>query len=481
MRYLQGVDRSQTMLFPSAVDEYVTGENPVRAIDAFVEGVDLEELGIVERQESDAGAPGYHPRVFLKLFVYGYLNRIRSSRELERAAKRNVEVIWLLQKLTPDHWTINQFRKDHRNAFKSLFRQFNVVCGSLGLFGADVVAIDGTHLKAVNSPERNITKAKVQELIKEVDKKTEAYLEALETADKEAAAQSIGKTDAKALKEKIANMEAERKRCEELLAMLAESKTGQISHTDADSRMLKKNGQSVVGYNAQVAADTKHHLVAAEKVTQEASDWNLLEPMASEAKAALEVEKLQAIADTGYCCQTQIEACLNNGIEPTVPEKKERVTGEGKHPLSSFRYDAEKDCYHCPTGKELLRHQDSERHGNLYRIYYSTSACKNCPLLAECTKGAYRKLSIPVKKEFMTAMKERLKAKPELMRLRSQTVEHIFGTIKFWWGYRSFLCRGIEAVQAEFSLATLAYNFRRALNILGASALFAGIRRLQTT
>lgn len=480
MRYLQGVERSQVMLLPSAVDDYVTEDNPVRAIDAFVEGVDLKLLGMEERMETGAGAPGYEPKALLKLFLYGYLNRVRSSRELEKAARRNLEVIWLLRKLAPDHWTISNFRKKHPKAFKSLFGQFSLVCGSLGLFGAELVAIDGTHLKAVNSPARNLTKAKVQALLKEVDRKTEAYLEALETADQESAAQGMGKMDAATLKEKLGKLEAERSRCEQLMQSLAESPTGQLSQTDPDSRMLKKGGQSVVGYNAQVAVDASNHLVAAEKVTQEPSDWNLLAPMAMEAREALEVDQLKALADTGYFDQEQIRECVDHGIEPNVPAKKGRAAGEGKHPLETFLYDQAKDSYRCPAGRELLRHEDQTRKGLTYRTYYSTVACKNCPLLSECTKGSYRKLNIRPKEAHLLAMEERLKAQPELVRLRSQTVEHVFGTIKHWWGYRSFLCRGLKAVQAEFSMATLAYNFRRALNLLGVSALIQGVRNLQT-
>jgi transposase len=479
MRYLQGVERTQGMLLPALVEDYVTEENPVRAIDAFVEGLELGNLEIKERRAGESGAPGYAPQAMLKLYLYGYLNRIRSSRELEKAARRNLEVIWLLQQLRPDHWTINAFRKTHRKAFKKLFREFGLVCGSLGLFGAELVAIDGTHLKAVNAPQHNLTKAKVKKVIQELDAKSEAYLEALDTADREAEAQSMGKTDTAALKEKLSKLDSERARCQELMESLEQSETGQISQTDPDSRMLKKNGQSVVGYNAQVAVDAKNHLIVAEEVTQEPSDWKLLTPMAVAAKEALEAETLKVVADTGYRSRDQIDRCAENGIEPNVPRPKERGTDEGKYPLKTFQYDEEKDCYHCPQGKELLRHSDVMQHGTTYRTYYKKSACKSCPFLAKCTKGSYRKLWIPVESEPMKAMEERLRTQPELARLRSQTVEHVFGTIKFWWGFRSFLCRGLKAVRAEFSLAALAYNFRRVINIIGVEDLLAALRKGQ--
>jgi transposase len=482
MGYLEGIERHQVMLLPATVDEYVTAENPVRAIDAFVEGLKLKDLKIEERQAGDVGAPGYHPREMLKLYLYGYLNRIRSSRELEKACYRNLEVIWLMRQLTPDHWTINAFRRAHRKTFRAIFREFNLVCGSLGLFGAELVAIDGTHLKAVNSPERNFTKAKVEEALQEIDAKTEAYLRALDTADEEAARQSVsaGKGGKEELRKKLADLEEKRKCYSELVKDLEQSETGQVSRTDPDSRMLKKGVQSVVGYNAQAVVDTKHHLIVAEELTQEPSDWKLLEPMAAAAKDSLGVETLRVVADTGYCSREQVRLCVAQGIEPNVPPKQPPASRQGLYPVEAFRYEAEKDAYLCPNGQLLTRHSDAVRERVTYQIYYSTVACRGCPLLSKCTKGKYRKLAIAVNDEAMKAMEERARTQPELQRQRSQTVEHVFGTIKFWWGFRSFLCRGLAAVQAEFSMTALAYNFRRALNVLGAEALLDALRARQT-
>jgi transposase len=478
MGYLEGIDRHQVMLLPAAVDDYVTAGNPVRAIDAFVEGLKLKELKIEERQAGEVGAPGYHPRTMLKLYLYGYLNRIRSSRELEKAACRNLEVIWLMRQLTPDHWTINAFRRVHRKTFREVFREFNLVCGSLGLFGAELVAIDGTHLKAVNSPARNFTKAKVQEALREIDEKSEAYLRALDSADQEAARQSVsaGQEAGGELRQKLAGLEEERKRCQELVKDLEQSETGQISLTDPDSRMLKKGAQSVVGYNAQAAVDTKHHLIVAEEVTQEPSDWKLLEPMAVAAKESLEVETLRVVADTGYSSREQVRHCVAQGIEPNIPPKQPPANRQGLYPVEAFRYEPEKDAYLCPNGRLLTRHSDSVRERVTYQMYYSTVACRGCPLLAQCTNSKYRKLAIAVNDEAMQAMAERARTQPELQRQRSQTVEHVFGTIKFWWGFRSFLCRGLAAVQAEFSMTALAYNFRRVLNVLGAEGLLEALR-----
>ena len=472
MQYLAGVDRNQSMLLPATVEEYVSPENPVRAIDVFIEGLNVQALGFPLRAEKNEGAPSYHPRELLKLYLYGYLNRIRSSRELEKATHRNLEVIWLVRQLRPDHWTISNFRKQHRERFRKVFREFTLLCGKLGLFGADLVAIDSSHFKAVNSPKRNFTKAKVQALLEAVDEKTEAYLKDLETADKEAPSQgSSGKEDAKSLREKLAQLEVERQRCSELMQALEQSETGQISETDSDSRMLKKGEQSVVGYNVQIAVDAEHHLIVAEQVTQENSDWQMLSPMAAQAKEALGAEKLRVVADAGYCSHAQISLCAELGVEANVPNEQHRAAGTGAYPREKFRYDAQADVCICPQGQTLHRHSDNTRRGLRYQVYYNVSACAQCPVRAECTKGKYRKVQLAEGHELFAAAQERWRTQPELRKQRRCLVEHPFGTLKFWWGLRAFLCRGLKAVQAEFSLAALAYNFRRVLNVLGTAEL----------
>ena len=476
MRFLRGVERKQVMLLPAAVDDYVSAENPVRAIDAFVDGLSLEELGFVQPREADApGAPGYDPGALLKLYVYGYLNRVRSSRELEKATRRNLEVIWLMRQLTPDHWTINAFRRAHRARFRQVFREFALICGSLGLFGTELVAIDGSHFQAVNSPRRNFTEAKIKALLKELDEKIEAYLKTLDTNDQKASAQGFDQAgkDAESLRAKLAQMEGERKRCAELLASLEQSPTGQISQTDPDSRTLKKGGQSVVGYNVQIAVDTAHHLVAAEQVTQEPCDWQMLAPMAVEAKENLQADQLRVVADAGYFSHEQLRQCAQAGIEPNVPNKSARPAGTGAYPLDDFRYDAQADCYVCPQGKVLQRRDDVVQRNVPYRRYYTKAACVDCPMLKQCTRGKFRSLQVAEGHRLATEVQARWKAQPELRKLRNQTVEHVFGTLKFWWGFRAFLCRGLQAVQAEFSLAALAYNFRRALNVVGVTAIVA--------
>ena len=484
MSYRSGVDRNQVLLLAERVEDYVGPENPVRAVDAFVEGLDLPSLGMTVRGTGALGAPEYDPRALLKLYVYGYLNRLRSSRELEKATRRNLEVIWLLRQLTPDHWTINAFRKTHRACFKAVFRQFHLVCARLGLFGAELVAIDGTFIKAVNNPQDNFTAAKVEKLLTQIDARSEAYLQELETMDREAAGQSLAGGSmgedrvqkAARLQQKLAAMEVERNRCRELLSAMEQSPTGQISLNDPDARSLNKGSQRTVGYNAQIAVDAAHHLIVAEEVTQEPNDTQLLAPMAGAAKKALGVGHLKATADGGYYSHEQMRQCAEQGIETYVPRPATREAGAGTYPLERFTYDAKEDHFVCPQNRTLTRHEDSRKGRNWYRVYYAgTAACRDCPVRGQCTRGPYRKLTIPVEEPIIAAVQARLKQHPEVFAQRRNLVEHPFGTMKFWRGAHHFLTTGLERVRAEFTLSCLAYNFTRVLNLRGLRPLLAAL------
>ena len=466
------------MLLPESVEDYVGADNPVRVIEAFVEGLDLQALGFALKAEEAPGAPPYDPKALLKLYVYGYLNRIRSSRELEKAARRNLEVIWLLGRLTPDHWTINAFRRGHRARFKAVFRQFNLVCGSLGLFGAELVAIDGTFLKAVNSPRRNFSQGKLRRMIEEIDARSEAYLEALEASDREAPAQSLAAGGEKPaqIQGKLAALEDKRRECAALLETLSAEPGAQVSLTDPESRALCKKGEFTVGYNAQIAVDSAQHLIAAEEVTREPNDATLLLPMAQAAREALGVEKIAAVADRGYYSHEQVRACAEAGIEAYVPSPRRSVAGEGGYPIEVFRYDAPRDLYVCPQGRELPRHSDTTKASGRHRTYYDSAVCRGCPVRPACTRGAYRKLTVHEHQEIIAANQARLRARPDILAQRHALAEHPFGTLKFWLGYRAFLCRGLEMVRAEFSLSCLAYNFRRALNVLGVGRLLEALQ-----
>jgi transposase len=484
MSYMQGVSRQQGMLLPESVEDYVGADNAVRVIDGFVEGLDLEALGLELRTPGSPGAPGYDPRVLLKLFIYGYLNRIRSSRELEKAARRNLEVIWLLGRLTPDHWTINEFRRVQRALFKGVLRQFNVLCGGLGLFGAELVAIDGTFLKAVNSPARNFSQGKLRRLIEEIDRRAEGYLEALETAEREAPAQSLGaggggepQERAAQIKEHLASLGQKRRECAGLLeALEAAGPDAQLSQSDADSRALQKNAQRVVGYNAQIAVDSAHHMIVAEEVTTEPNDRALLAPMAEAAKQTLGVAQLTVVADSGYYSTGQLQRCAAQGVEAYVPSAQSRPAGSGEYPLERFTYDEARDHYLCPQGRVLRRHSDVVKNSGPHRVYYDTAACRHCAGRARCTGGAYRKLMVHQDHEFITACRARLQRHPDIMSQRRALAEHPFGTLKFWLGYGAFLTRGLAMVRAEFSLGCLAYNLRRALNVLGTRRLLQALQ-----
>jgi transposase len=482
MAYIRSLPRTQAMLLPECVEDFVGPHNPVRVIDAFVDGLDLAKLGWPVVDEGLPGAPSYDPKMLLKLFIYGYLNRLRSSRELEKATYRNLEVIWLLRRLTPDHWTINAFRRAHRTRFQGVFRQLNVLCGKLELFGKELVAIDGTFLKAVNNPTRNFTRAKVEKLLQEIDERTERYLATLETADQEAEGQALGAVGgaaapAQPLRAQLAQLQNERAEYAELLVKLSAEPGLQLSLTDPESRLLHKGKESVVGYNAQIAVDGAHHLIAAQEVTRDPNDTQQLAPMAEAACAALEVASIVALGDGGFYNVEQLQRCEAQGIETYVPAPKPaRVAGDGTYPDTSFCYDAEADRFHCPQGQELPRHKDTKKEGGVYKVYSNGSACRDCPVREACTSGDYRRISVHEHAATAAAVRARMKQRPEIFARRQGLVEHCFGTLKFWMGHRAFLTRGLEMVRGEFSLSCLGYNLRRTLNLVSVPALLAALR-----
>jgi transposase len=317
MTHLAGHDRSQTLLLPESLDDYVGPENPVRFIEAFVDGLDLAAAGFARVQAKETGRPGYAPADLLKLYIYGYLNRVRSSRRLEAETHRNIEVIWLLRRLKPDFKTIADFRRDNRNAFRPVFRQFVLLCRQLDLFGRELLAVDGTRIKAVNNKDRNFTRASLTEFIKLADAKLDDYLQRLDTSD--VAEQAAGGSRVKNLAEKIAAIRARRTRCQAMLAELDRTGEDQISLTDPDSRAMAAHTRVAVGYNVQIAVDTKHKLIVEQQVTNQVVDMGLLTQTAEPAKEVLGVEQIAVVADRGYFKIEDIEACEKAGMEPYVP------------------------------------------------------------------------------------------------------------------------------------------------------------------
>jgi transposase len=466
-----GVGREERQLLPECVEDYVGANNAVRVVDAFVEGLELGKLGI-SVNESGVGASSYDPKALLKLYIYGYLNRVRSSRELEKAAKRNLEVIWLMRKLTPDHWTINEFRKKQGGKFKRVFREFHLVCGQLGLFGAELVAIDSAYFKGSNNPSKNHTKSKLAETLRRIDEATEAYLRRLEASEQEA---TEGGEEIKDLRTRLETLSQKREQAERLLEAVEESPTGQVSQIDPESRSLKKGQQAVVGYPVQVAVEAEHHLIVANETQKTGNDYHALASMGQQARETLQAEKLEVVADGGYYSVAQLKECEEAGITAYVPERTKKA-GEGLYDLEDFAHEEATDTLVCPQGQRLRRHADTGLRGEPYKVYYSTTACRSCAVVAQCTKGKYRKVSVPLNLSTVEALRERCRRAPQIFKKRSALVEHVFGTMKFWMGASAVLTRGWKSVSGEIDLTCLAYNFKRVINIFGAANLTAWLQ-----
>lgn len=478
MAYIEGHSRDQMLLLPASVDDYVSADNPVRFIAAFVDDLDLGELGFDRSRPKRTGRPGYDPADLLKLYLYGYLNRVRSSRCLAAETARNLEVIWLLGGLRPDFRTIADFRKTNRAAFKPLFRSFVLLCRRLDLFGRELVAVDGTRLKAVNSRKRNFTRQKLAGWIKLADERIEAYLARLDLADRAEAEAEGAARRAAALEAKIARMRERRELHSAMLADLVASGESQLSLTDPDARGMATSPKVGVGYNAQVAVDARHKLIVEQYVTNAGSDLGFLAQTASAAREILGVEQIDAVADKGYYKGEDIATCEDVGVVPYVvrPQRGPGIN-EGYFAKSEFRYDADEDCYTCPGGQRLDPYTRSQKpNGHVTIRYANMRACGTCALKPQCASGTRRSIDRWEGEAVLERMAERLAARPDIIDRRRETVEHPFGTIKQWMNQGAFLMRGLANVNAEFSLTALAYNLRRAINILGIPALLGAVR-----
>lgn len=473
MNHRVGLERNQTLLFPERLEDYVSPENPVRFLDALVAKLDLAKLGFTKAQCADTGRPPYDPAILLKLYLYGYLHRVRSSRALEAECHRNVELIWLTGKLAPDFKTIADFRKDNLKALKAVHRQFIVLCRQLDLFGGQLLAIDGSKFRAVNSRDNNFSAAKLKELIAHTDARLAEYLKTLDEADAaEPAAASLNQA---ALQQKIAALQDKRDWHEELLAQLDEEQK-QISVTDPDTRRMHTGNGNVVGYNAQVAVDAKHKLIAAADVTNDVTDYRQLADVALEAKANLEFKQTEVVADKGYYNASEVSRCVEQHITPHIPKADTSAnTQQGLYGKRCFRFDAQKNVYVCPGNQELTyRFSTHELGRDLH--YYRASACNRCALKPQCTRNkANRTITREDHEHLMEAMAQRLKREPEKFRMRKSLVEHPFGTIKRWMGCTHFTLKGLEKVRTEWSLITLAYNLKRVLNLVSFQKLMAAV------
>ena len=475
MSYITGTARHQVLLLPERIEDYVSPENPVRFLDAFVATRELRALSFVHAATAPTGRPPYDPADLLRLYLYGYVHRIRSSRLLEKECHRNVEVIGLLRQLRPDFKTIADFRKDNRRQLLGVSREFIGLCHQMKLFGAQLVGIDSTKLSAVNSKDANFNEKKLEELLARAEARLQEYLKELDEADA-AEPQNTAPTRVE-LEQKIAALLEKKDWHQELLSELKTSGDTQVSISDEDARRMRSGGgASVVGYNAQAAVDEKHKLIVAAEVTNQETDVNQLSDMALAAKENLGADRLEVVADSSYSNTSEVVRCEQAGISPYVPKADTSAnTARGLYGKSQFLYDAHKDVYICPAGAQLTYRFSTEEKDRELR-YYRARNCRSCPLKAHCTRNqGNRTITREADEGVMEAMAARLKAQPQKYALRKQLCEHPFGTIKRWFGYSYFLVKGLEKVRCEWSLMTLAYNFKRVLKLMSFAQLMAAL------
>ena len=475
--FIEGVDRGQLALLPESLDQWVEDSNPVRIIDAFVEQLDLDELGFKMAEPAELGRPGYNPALHLKLYIYGYLHRIQSSRRLERECQRNLEVMWLLGRLAPDHKTIADFRKDNGAAIKKECAQFVELCRRMGLLAKASVAIDGSKFKAVNNRDKNYTVAKIERRRTQLETSVARYLSQLDTADLQDPSETVTlkKTH---LKGKLEKLKSEMQKLEAIERQVLASPDQQISLTDPDSRSMATSGRGsgVVGYNVQTAVDTQHHLIVAHEVTNVGNDTAHLANTAKAAKAALHVDEIEAVADRGYFDSEEILACDLAGITVTLPKRMTSgAKSEGRFGKQDFVYLADEDVYRCPAGEKLKYYYTNEEKGQKLHRYW-TNACRTCALKAKCTKGPQRRITRWEHEEVLESVQARLDRNPDAMRTRRETVEHPFGTIKMRMGATHFLMKTLPKVATEMALCVLTYNLTRVLNIVGVENLMEAIK-----
>jgi transposase len=469
--FVEGIDRSQSSLFPAQLEDYVAEDNPVRAIDAFVEGLDLGKLGFGRVEPLEKGRPCYHPATLLKIYIFGYLNRIPSSRRLERECQRNIELIWLTGQLAPDFKTIADFRKDNGKAIREVCRTFVAVCRELDLLSAASVAIDGSKFKAVNARDKNFTEAKMRRRFERIEESIARYLSQLETADLRG--DVVPEAKVARLKDKLAKLKQEVARLTSINEEMMQSEDKQVSLTDPDARSMATSGQDtgVVGYNVQMAVDTKNHIIVAHEVTNVGTDRHQLLNMGEQARTAMGVETLEVVADRGYYEGNEIRSCEEAGIKVTLPRPlTSGAKAEGRFGKQDFVYVAADDVYICPAGEGLTYRFSCEEAGKVARRYWTT-ACKSCALKPRCTTGLERRVSRWEHEAVLEKVQSRLDQHPEKMTVRRSTAEHPFGTIKCWMGATHFLTKRLPKVATEMALNVLAYNMKRAMAILGVTGL----------
>ena len=472
-RFVQGEARSQMSFLPECLDDYVTEDNPVRVVEAFIDALDLAKLGFAGMVAQATGRPAYHPSMMLKLYVYGYLNRVHSSRRLERECQRNVELMWLTGRLAPDFKTIANFRHDNGRGIRQVCKQFVTVCRKLNLLSRTTVVIDGSKFKAVNNRDRNYTLGKLKRRREELERSIDRYFYRLDKMDQKP--DEVAELQTPMLKDKIASLKQALAELNALEPELNKSEDKQISLTDPQARSLRTRGTGIVGYNVQTAVEPDNHLIVGHAVTNQFNDHRQLSPMAIAAKQALDVDELDAVADRGYYKGEEVLACEEAGIDTYVPRPTtSNNKAKGLYDKADFHYIAEDDEYQCPAGERLKRRTNTHDRGKPVARYWTLN-CSACALKTKCTTGTERRVTRWEHEDVLDAMRERLDRHPEMMRLRRDTVEHPFGTLKRWMGAEHFLMKGLHNVGTEMSLHVLAYNLKRVINILGVEGLLQAL------
>jgi transposase len=487
VKHVSGIDREQITLFPDSVDEYISSDNPVRFLDAFVDHLDMASLGFKHASLRETGRPPYHPGDLLKLYLYGYINRIRSSRLLERESKRNLEVMWLLRRLSPDHKTISDFRRCNSQALREVFKQFVLLCKSLSLFNAELVAIDSTKFKAINSRARVKNRDQLEKAITRVEESISHYLEQLEQNDEDEDGdedESKGSLSKEELQKKIEYLNKRKKRLEAAADEIKSSGDKHISLTDSDSRLMKNEGRIQPSYNVHAAVDSKNSLILGYEISQNAADNNYLSVLAISSKQRLDAEELTVCADAGYYDTTDIKECEDNSITTYVPIPEQKVSKKTGVPQPDFYhdrflYDGDLDTYCCPAGHAMNYYTTTKKYDGRRVGIYRTAACKNCTLRFSCTTSPRGRYIYRWEHEaVLDRLKQRLKDNPQILKRRKEIIEHIFGTLKKIWGYNSLLVRGLQNISGEVALMSLTYNMRRALSILGTQRLIYHLQEI---
>ena len=474
-RFIEGDPRKQSVLFPERLDEWIGDDNPVRAVDAFVEELDLKELGFASAEPAATGRPAYHPGTLLKIYIYGYLNRIQSTRRLERESQRNVELIWLTGRLAPDFKTLADFRRDNGLAIQKVCARFVQLCRDVGLFSQALIAIDGSKFKAVNNRDRNFTSHKLQAQRQQLERSAAHYLEELDRADRDPSL--VPEERVEHLQKKIATVREKMKTLDAIEQQLQSSADKQVSLTDPDARSMATSGRGtgIVGYNVQLAVETENHLIVAHDVVNQGHDRSQLVPMAQKAKEATGEESVQVLADRGYFDSEQILRCEQSGVETLIPKPMtSNARAAGRFDKKDFKYDRERNEYRCPAGQRAIWRLSAVDKGLTIHRYWS-SACPRCPIRGQCTTSKNRRISRWEHEDVIDVAQDRLAHMPLAGRLRRQTVEHAFGTLKSWMGAAHFLTRRLPRVRTEISLHVLAYNLKRAIQILRVRPLIAAI------